>query len=71
MVRFLLGQVVLHLMRRDSTVKAWYQRIKRRRGSRHRAGGGDAADGHDHVADAQQGRALAAWNLRSRVAGSQ
>ena len=32
-VRFLLGQVILHLMRRDSTVKAWYQRIKRRRGS--------------------------------------
>jgi transposase len=33
MVRFLLGQVILHLMRRDGTVKAWYQRIKRRRGS--------------------------------------
>jgi transposase len=33
MVRYLLGQVILHLMRRDGSVKAWYQRIKRRRGS--------------------------------------
>ena len=36
MVRFLLAQVVLHLQRRDATVRAWYQRIKRRRGSRSR-----------------------------------
>jgi transposase len=34
MVRFLLAQVVLHLQRRDATVRAWYQRIKRRRGSK-------------------------------------
>jgi len=34
MVRFLLAQVILHLLRRDSTVRAWYQRIKRRRGSK-------------------------------------
>jgi hypothetical protein len=33
-VRFLLGQIVLHLLRRDETVRAWYQRIKRRRGAR-------------------------------------
>ena len=33
-VRFLLGQVILHLLRRDGVVRAWYQRIKRRRGSR-------------------------------------
>jgi transposase len=33
LVRFLLGQVVLHLLRRDGTVRAWYQRIKRRRGT--------------------------------------
>lgn len=33
-VRFLLGQVVLHLLRRDGVVRAWYQRMKRRRGSR-------------------------------------
>ena len=33
MVRFLLGQVILHLLRRDGTVRAWYQRIKRRRGA--------------------------------------
>ncbi len=34
MVRFLLAQVILHLLRRDTTVRAWYQRIKRRRGSK-------------------------------------
>jgi transposase len=34
MVRYLLGQVILHLLRRDGVVRAWYQRIKRRRGSR-------------------------------------
>ena len=33
-VRFLLAQVILHLLRRDSTVRAWYLRIKRRRGSK-------------------------------------
>jgi transposase len=33
-VRFLLAQVILHLLRRDGAVRAWYQRIKRRRGSR-------------------------------------
>ena len=34
MVRFLLAQVILHLLRRDCTVRAWYLRIKRRRGSK-------------------------------------
>lgn len=34
MVRLLLAQVILHLLRRDSTVRAWYLRIKRRRGSK-------------------------------------
>ncbi len=34
MVRFLLAQVILHLLRRDHTIRAWYQRIKRRRGSK-------------------------------------
>jgi len=33
MVRVLLAQVILHLLRRDATVRAWYQRIKRRRGA--------------------------------------
>jgi hypothetical protein len=33
LVRCLLAQVVLHLLRRDQTVRAWYQRIKRRRGA--------------------------------------
>ena len=34
MVRFLLGQVVIHLQRRDGEMRAWYTKIKRRRGSR-------------------------------------
>jgi transposase len=32
MVRCLLAQVIPHLLHRDPTVRAWYQRIKRRRG---------------------------------------
>ena len=34
MVRFILGQMVLHVLRRDASMKAWYARIKRRRGSK-------------------------------------
>ena len=34
MARFLLGQVVLHVLRKDAWMRAWYQRIKRRRGSK-------------------------------------
>jgi transposase len=34
MARFLLGQLVLHVLRRDSWMRAWYGRIKRRRGSK-------------------------------------
>jgi transposase len=34
MVRYLLAQVILHVLRRDPTVRAWFQRIKRRRGSK-------------------------------------
>ena len=34
MVRSLIGQVILHLLRKDGAVRTWYQRIKRRRGSR-------------------------------------
>jgi hypothetical protein len=34
MVRCLLAEVVLHLLRRDGAVRTWYQRIKRRRGSK-------------------------------------
>ena len=33
MARFMLGQLVLHVLRRDPWMKAWYGRIKRRRGS--------------------------------------
>ncbi len=34
MVRYLLAQVVQHLLRRDGSVRAWYLRIKRRRGGK-------------------------------------
>lgn len=34
MARFLLGQLVLHVLRRDAWMKAWYGRIKRRRGAK-------------------------------------
>jgi hypothetical protein len=34
MARFILGQMVLHVLRRDPWMKAWYARIKRRRGSK-------------------------------------
>ena len=34
MARFILGQLVLHVLRRDRAMKAWYQRIKKRRGSK-------------------------------------
>jgi transposase len=32
--RFLLGQMVLHVLRRDGRMKAWYGRIKKRRGAK-------------------------------------
>jgi transposase len=34
LARFLLGQLVLHVLRRDAVMRAWYQRIKKRRGSK-------------------------------------
>lgn len=34
MARFILGQMVLHVLRRDASMKAWYGKIKRRRGSK-------------------------------------
>jgi transposase len=34
LARFILGQLVLHALRRDPVMRAWYQRIKRRRGSK-------------------------------------
>ncbi len=33
-VRFVLGQLVIHVLKRDSRMRAWYQRIKKRRGSK-------------------------------------
>ncbi len=32
--RFILGQVVVHVLRRDGAMRAWYTRIKKRRGSK-------------------------------------
>jgi transposase len=32
--RFILGQAVLHVLRRDTRMKEWYQRIKKRRGAK-------------------------------------
>lgn len=32
--RFILGQLVLHVLRRDGAMRAWYGRIKKRRGSK-------------------------------------
>jgi hypothetical protein len=34
MVRFVLGQAVVHVLKKDKHVRKWYQRIKRRRGSK-------------------------------------
>jgi transposase len=34
MARFILGQLVLHVLRRDAWMRTWYSRIKRRRGSK-------------------------------------
>jgi transposase len=34
MARFILGQLVLHVLRRDAWMKGWYGRIKRRRGAK-------------------------------------
>jgi len=34
LVRFLLGQLVLHLLRRDAWMRRWYKRIRQRRGSK-------------------------------------
>jgi transposase len=34
MVRYLLAQAIQHLLRRDGGIRAWYQRIKRRRGAK-------------------------------------
>jgi transposase len=34
LARFILGQLVVHLLRKDPAMRSWYQRIKRRRGSK-------------------------------------
>ena len=32
--RFILGQLVLHFLKQDPKMRSWYQRIKKRRGSK-------------------------------------
>jgi transposase len=34
LARFILGQLVLHVLRKDPVMRGWYQRIKRRRGAK-------------------------------------
>jgi transposase len=34
LVRFLLGQLVMHVLRKDGAMREWYRRIKHRRGSK-------------------------------------
>lgn len=34
LVRFILGQAVLHVLKKDASMRNWYRRIKRRRGSK-------------------------------------
>lgn len=34
MVRFLLGQVVMHVLRKDAWMRQWYRQVKKRRGSK-------------------------------------
>lgn len=34
LARFILGQMVMHVLRRDPYMKSWYQRIKKRRGAK-------------------------------------
>lgn len=34
MVRFLLGQLVVHVLRRDGRMRTWYKQIKKRRGAK-------------------------------------
>ncbi len=34
MVRFITGQLVLHVLKKDGWMRAWYRRIRLRRGSR-------------------------------------
>lgn len=34
MVRFITGQLVLYVLKKDSWMREWYRRIRRRRGSK-------------------------------------
>jgi transposase len=34
LARFLLGQVVVHVLRKDAVLRSWYKEVKRRRGSK-------------------------------------
>ena len=34
MARYLLGQMVLHVLKRDAVMREWFRRIKQRRGAK-------------------------------------
>jgi transposase len=34
MVRFILGQLVIHVLKKDPRIRAWYRSVKRRRGAK-------------------------------------
>ena len=53
MVRYLLGQAVIKVLRFDGVMRTWFKRIKKRRGAKIAAGGGDATPGDDSLAHAQ------------------
>ena len=71
MVRFLLAQVILHLLRRDAHGAGLVSADQTASRLEDCAGGGDAANGHDHVADAQYGRTLEAGSRQLGDAGGQ
>ena len=58
MARFILGQLVLHVLRHDPWMKAWYGRIKRRRGSKIARVAVMRPLGGDYRADGEEQRTL-------------
>ena len=54
MVRYLLNQAVIKVLRFDGTMRTWFKRIKKRRGSKIAPRGGDAPPGDDPLAHAQE-----------------
>ncbi len=54
MVRYLLNQAVVKVLRFDAAMRAWFKRIKKRRARQDRPRGGDAAADDDPLAHAQE-----------------